>query len=38
VKCLSTNNHYFSPVTESSAGICKKRIESPAPETADQQQ
>lgn len=36
VKCLMTNNHYFSPVTESKAGICKERLEAPIPETADQ--
>jgi len=36
VKCLSTHNHYFSPVTEKLAGICKKRLEAPVPEGADQ--
>jgi ech hydrogenase subunit F len=35
VKCLSTENHYFSPVTERGAGICKQRIEAPTPEVAD---
>jgi len=36
VKCLTTNNHYFSPVTGSSAGICTMRLETPIAETADQ--
>ncbi len=35
VKCLTTNNHYFSPVTEKKGGICIERLEAPIPETAD---
>jgi len=37
VKCLSTHNHYFSPVTDRSTAICKKHLELPVPEVADQQ-
>ncbi|MEA5113702.1 MAG: 4Fe-4S binding protein [Geobacteraceae bacterium] len=30
VKCLSTHNHYFSPVTGSREGICTMRAEATA--------
>ena len=36
VKCLSTDNHYFPPVTERLMGICKKRLEAPSPQEAGQ--
>jgi formate hydrogenlyase subunit 6/NADH:ubiquinone oxidoreductase subunit I len=36
VKCLSTENHYFTPVTERLMAICKKRQEAPSPQTAGQ--
>jgi ech hydrogenase subunit F len=38
VKCLATHNHYFSPVTDRLTAICKKRLEAPVPEVADQKQ
>lgn len=35
VKCLSTHNHYFTPVTGSRAGICAMRPEDPVPESVE---
>lgn len=35
VKCLSTHNHYFTPVTKGTDGICAMRPEAPAPETGE---
>lgn len=36
VKCLSTENHYFPPVRERIAAICKKHQEAPSPQPAGQ--
>ncbi len=36
VKCLSMENHYFPPVRERIAAICKKHQEAPAPQPAGQ--
>jgi len=35
VKCLSTHNHYFTPVTKGTDGICAMRPEAPVPETGE---
>jgi ech hydrogenase subunit F len=36
VKCLSTENHYFPPVTERIMAICKKHQKAPSPQTVGQ--
>jgi ech hydrogenase subunit F len=37
VKCLSTGNSYFPPMTERTTGICRMQQETPAQEESGQQ-